>query len=128
MGLPEAWHRAIEQWAEQNSNITEVWLFGSRARGEATDDKDVDLAITLMPAKESHDWAAGNYLKFGDQWQRELAALVGRSVDLELKMDFAAKGTPEIITRGFLKGALRMVQGSRRKSRARLVGTSASGT
>jgi predicted nucleotidyltransferase len=59
--LPETWRRAIEQWAVQNGNIKEVWLFGSRARGEATDDKDVDIAITLMPLQGSHDWALGDY-------------------------------------------------------------------
>ena len=95
--LPEAWRRDIEQWAEQNGSIKEVWLFGSRARDEATDDKDVDIAITLMPPKGSHDWALGNYCRFGDQWQRELAALVRRSVDLQLKIGLPAEDDAEAV-------------------------------
>ena len=95
--LPEAWHRAIEEWAEQNRNIKEVWLFGSRVRGEATDDKDIDIAITLMPAKGNHDWAFGNYVAFGDDWQRELTTLIGRSVDLQRKMDLPPPAAAEAV-------------------------------
>jgi predicted nucleotidyltransferase len=32
MGMPESWINGIQQWAESNSSIREVWLFGSRAR------------------------------------------------------------------------------------------------
>ena len=95
--LPEAWRRAIEQWAVQNGNIKEVWLFGSRARGEATDDKDVDIAITLMPLQGSHDWALGNYQCFGDDWQRELSRLVRRHISLELRMGLPAKADAEAV-------------------------------
>ena len=95
--LPEAWRLAIEQWAEQNGNIKEVWLFGSRARGEATDDKDVDIAITLMPPQGSHDWALGNYQCFGDDWQRELSRLVRRHVSLEVRMGLPAKADAEAV-------------------------------
>ena len=95
--LPEAWRRAIEQWAEQNDNIKAVWLFGSRARGEATDDKDVDIAITLMPPSRNHDWPLGNYQRFGDDWQRELAALMCRSVDLQLKTALPAEADAEAV-------------------------------
>jgi predicted nucleotidyltransferase len=93
----EAWLRAIEQWAERNDSIKEVWLFGSRARGEATDVSDVDIAITLMPPKGSHDWARGNYWRFGDQWQRELAALVGRHVSLELRTCLPPKADADAV-------------------------------
>jgi predicted nucleotidyltransferase len=61
--IPVAWLEGIRQWAEANGNIQEVWLFGSRARGEATEEKDVDLAITLMPPKGNHDWAATTILQ-----------------------------------------------------------------
>jgi len=95
--LPDAWLRSIQHWAEQNGNIQEVWLFGSRARGEATEVKDVDIAITLRPPKDNHDWALGNYQKFGDDWQRELAQLMGRSVDLELKIGLPPEADAEAV-------------------------------
>jgi predicted nucleotidyltransferase len=43
MQLDESWLRGIEQWAEGNGNVFEVWLFGSRARGDATTESDVDF-------------------------------------------------------------------------------------
>jgi predicted nucleotidyltransferase len=51
MGLPESWVNGIQQWAASNSSIREVWLFGSRARGNQEDDADVDLALRLMPPR-----------------------------------------------------------------------------
>jgi predicted nucleotidyltransferase len=95
--LPEAWRRSIQQWAKQKDSIQEVWLFGSRARGEATAKKDVDIAITLIPPKGNHNWALGNYERFGDDWQRELSELVGRSVDLALKMGLPPKADTEAV-------------------------------
>ena len=95
--LPETWHRSIQQWAEQKDSIQEVWLFGSRARGEATEEKDLDIAITLMPAKGNHDWALGNYLKFGDRWQKELSELLERSVDLALRVGMPPKAKADAI-------------------------------
>jgi predicted nucleotidyltransferase len=90
MRLPEPWLSDIQKWAELNGNIQEVWLFGSRADDNAVPVKDdVDLAIVLMPpivrsGRTSHDWAGGNYQKFGDEWRRELVAIVGRHVDLAI--------------------------------------------
>jgi predicted nucleotidyltransferase len=95
--LPEAWRTVIEQWAEQNGSIKEVWLFGSRARGETTKDSDVDIAVTLMPPKGPHDWALGNYQRFGDDWQRELSKLIGRHVSLELRMGLPANADAEAV-------------------------------
>ena len=37
----------IESWAEQRNEVSEVWLFGSRAKGSARDDSDMDLALIL---------------------------------------------------------------------------------
>lgn len=84
MQLKETWLPDIRAWAEANDSIQEVWLFGSRAREDASDDSDVDLAITLMPPKGNHDWAFGNYQALGDKWQKELEAIVGRHVSLEV--------------------------------------------
>ena len=90
MRLPEAWLTGITKWAQQNGSIMEVWLFGSRADDKVIPVKDdVDIAIVLMPpilrpGRAPHDWANGNYQRFGDDWQRELAAIVGGRVDLAI--------------------------------------------
>lgn len=87
--LPKHWRDAIVQWAEQEPAVREVWLFGSRARGKAPN-RDVDLAIALMPPKGKTDWASGLYHDKADEWQRHLADLIGCSVSLE-GMDPASK-------------------------------------
>jgi predicted nucleotidyltransferase len=84
MGLPEPWINGIHQCAEQNGNVSEVWLFGSYERGDATNESDVDLAITLTPASGNHNWALGNANALLGMWQRELEEIVGRHVSLEI--------------------------------------------
>jgi predicted nucleotidyltransferase len=57
--------------------------FGSRARGDAQEGSDVDLALALMPPDGKHDWALGNYFCFESEWKRQLEAIVGRAVSIE---------------------------------------------
>ena len=87
MQLPEIWHENIRQWAARTPSVQQVWLFGSRARDEAEPHSDVDLAIVLTRPTGRHDWAHGTYTRFGDDWQNELKAIVGRDVSLELLPD-----------------------------------------
>lgn len=37
--------QSIVAWAEQTPTIAEVWLYGSRARGDHCAESDIDLAI-----------------------------------------------------------------------------------
>ena len=83
--------QTLRQWAAENGNVRELWLFGSRIREHPVAKDDVDLAIELMPATKKHNSALGNYTRFGDDWQRELASLIGIPVSLEAIM----RGTPE---------------------------------
>jgi predicted nucleotidyltransferase len=64
--------------ASERSGYSEV------AKGTARPDSDVDLAIKLMPATKGTDWALWRYSQFGDEWQNELIAILGRHVSLEL--------------------------------------------
>jgi predicted nucleotidyltransferase len=95
MQLDDASLQGIREWAARTDSVHGVWLFGSRARDQARLDSDVDIAIALMPPKEGHDWARGNYEALGDAWQSELAMIFGRHVSLELVTD-------EIRTTGIL--------------------------
>lgn len=83
MQLPDEWRDAVVAWAQENRNIAELWLFGSRAKGLARPDSDLDLVVQLMPPDGKHDWALGNYMALGDRWQAELANLIGRHVSLQ---------------------------------------------
>jgi predicted nucleotidyltransferase len=83
MDMREEWLRRLCAWAAANESVRELWLFGSRARGDAREDSDVDLALALMPPAGKHDWALGNYFRFESEWKRELEAIVGRAVSIE---------------------------------------------
>ena len=79
MHMKPEWLREIESWAERRNEVSEVWLFGSRAKGSARDDSDIDLALILPP----ENWAFANYVAFGDKWQHSLASALGKHVSLE---------------------------------------------
>ena len=81
--MRDQWVRSLVQWASANGNVRELWLFGSRANGRTHAGSDVDLAICLAPPHGRHDWALGNYVASGDEWSRQLEAIVGRHVSLE---------------------------------------------
>ena len=83
MDMRDEWVSDLRKWAAANENVRELWLFGSRSRGDARDESDVDLALALMPPDGKHDWALGNYFSFERDWKRELEAIVGRAVSIE---------------------------------------------
>jgi predicted nucleotidyltransferase len=80
--LPNEWRDQIVSWARDTSAVDELWLFGSRAKGTSRPDSDVDIAVSLMPAKRNNDWALGDYLALSQIWQRRLKTIVGRHVSL----------------------------------------------
>ena len=91
MDLPEDWRRVIVAWAERNACVREVWLFGSRVKGNPKKN-DVDLALYLMPPTPSNswpssqkyptDWAREKYRKSWKAWQRALSRRIGCPVQL----------------------------------------------
>jgi predicted nucleotidyltransferase len=83
MQMREEWLRDLSSWAAANDSVRELWLFGSRARGDAREDSDVDLALALMPKNEQGDWALGKYFACEGKWKRQLQAIVGRAVSIE---------------------------------------------
>jgi predicted nucleotidyltransferase len=83
MDLPEISLELIRLWATRTDSVREIWLFGSRAKGTARPDSDIDLAIILMPAKGKDDWALGNYFALAGEWQRELATMLKQRVSLQ---------------------------------------------
>jgi predicted nucleotidyltransferase len=58
--LPNEWRVKIIIWAQETNAVHELWLFGSRAKGTARRNSDVDIAVSLMPAQRGHDWALGD--------------------------------------------------------------------
>jgi predicted nucleotidyltransferase len=62
----------IREWAAQTRYVKEVRLFGSRAKGSARPDSDIDLAITVGGSDDGV--VRGNYFAVGPEWQRQFCS------------------------------------------------------
>jgi predicted nucleotidyltransferase len=62
--LANEWRDQFVSWARDTNAFDELWLFGSRAKGTSRPDSDVDIAVSLMPAKRNNDWALGDIWLF----------------------------------------------------------------
>ncbi len=71
MGLTDEQVRVIRAWAGRTPQVREVRLFGSRAKGCARVDSDVDLAITA-----SDD----NYFTLASRWEQHPSPALGLNV------------------------------------------------
>jgi predicted nucleotidyltransferase len=98
--LPESDVELIRRWADETGAVRKVWIFGSRGKGVARPDSDVDIAIYLMPPGPAYpkwDWAYGDYLAKGDDWQGKLGRMLGRHVSPEAMIEGHPKES-EILT------------------------------
>jgi predicted nucleotidyltransferase len=97
--LSDEVRQSLIAWAERTNAVSELWLFGSRAKGTPRDESDVDLAVSLMPRIKEHDWAFGDYVALADaKWRPELVQIVGRSISFGAitpndKMDHEVRST-----------------------------------
>jgi predicted nucleotidyltransferase len=73
---------ALKSWAANNDSVQELWLFGSRAKGTAKPQSDVDLALILMPETDNTNWALAKYIEDKDLWRKRLQKIVGRPISL----------------------------------------------
>ena len=98
--LSDEVRQSLIAWAERTNAVSELWLFGSRAKGTSRGESDVDLAVSLMPqGKEKYDWAFGEYVALADtKWRPELIQIVGRSISFGAvtsndEMDYEVRST-----------------------------------
>jgi predicted nucleotidyltransferase len=63
--------RLIHEWAQATAEVQAVYLFGSRAKGTARPDSDLDLAISASEA---------NYLCCANDWEKQLTEAIGLRV------------------------------------------------
>lgn len=69
----------LQQWAAANPYIWKLWIFGSYAKGAATDASDLDIAIEIVipPEREGKENALAVYICEKETWQKELQDLLG---------------------------------------------------
>jgi len=86
--IPDAWISAVRNWAAKQPDVSEVYLFGSRAKGFAKASSDLDIALIVNPRSE-HDDAFTVWFFNADRWSAELQSLVPVEIDLDI-------GNPDI--------------------------------
>ena len=78
MQLTDEQRDAIIAWAERTPQVQAVMLFGSRCKGTARPDRDVDLALTMTKGRWERRFK--NYRDNVNAWERELTDAVGLTV------------------------------------------------
>ncbi len=86
----EDWCSKLAEWATAKPQIDEVWIFGSRARGDHRPDSDLDVALIMTPGLLGTRY--GNWAFLSDDWKEELSGLLPVTVDLDV-------GDPDISTK-----------------------------
>src|SRR4030095_10562725 len=75
MDLSEQQQRIIKDWAARTPLVDEVRLFGSRAKGGAPSDSDVEFALTVASGAAQRT-VEGHYAALGQYWQNELTTFL----------------------------------------------------
>src|SRR5262245_29212430 len=76
----------IREWGKATQYVSEVRLFGSHATGLATEQSDVDLAITIH-TNDPGNTVMGIYFALSRTWQDELTSLLGSKAHVGLYND-----------------------------------------
>ncbi len=79
--FPSSWRQAVVVWAARTPAIASIYLFGSRAKGTARPDSDVDLAFQTRANGDETPYTVAFFNK--DHWRNELEALLPVAVDLQ---------------------------------------------
>lgn len=60
----------LKAWAELQSGITSLWLFGS------TDAKRLAFAVELRPTMaRKHDWGLAEFASYGETWKADISKI-----------------------------------------------------
>ena len=78
MQLTDEQRDAIIAWAERTPQVRSVMLFGSRCKGTARPDSDVDLALAMTKGRWKRRFE--NYRDNVNAWERVLTDAVGLTV------------------------------------------------
>ena len=87
--IEQRWRQSIVEWAEHIPKIKHVYVVGSRAKGKARYDSDLDVAIELIDRANLGDWVS-----LSDQWKDELQSKL--DVRLHLSRGSERLGNPTV--------------------------------
>jgi predicted nucleotidyltransferase len=85
--------RIVRSWAAGQTGIAELWLFGSRVKGDNRPDSDIDIAIKYCGT--DWGWRFSTYLNYQEKWSKELNDLLRMQVHIQILEPF---NTDYIIT------------------------------
>jgi predicted nucleotidyltransferase len=74
MNLTDEQLNAIREWAVRDQRLQEIRLFGSRVKGTARLDSDVDLAVVIRGDTRRSQWIT--YVTQVDEWEASLTHLL----------------------------------------------------
>jgi predicted nucleotidyltransferase len=103
--LDNEWFVLIKMWAANYDRIESVHVFGSRARGDAKLDSDIDIAIRLSGDEENE--TDGYWICMKKKWEAELTQLLPYKPDLQHACDDDVIVLPAVKKEGirvFLRG------------------------
>jgi predicted nucleotidyltransferase len=86
----ELWCSQLAQWANVEPHIGELWIFGSRARGDNGPNSDLDVAVIMADGPKGTRY--GNWAFLSDDWKEELEHFLPIAIDLDI-------GDPDISTK-----------------------------
>ncbi|WP_375209082.1 nucleotidyltransferase domain-containing protein [Hyphomonas jannaschiana] len=88
--IEENWIKAIVSWASKEPDVASVYLFGSRIKGLARPDSDLDVAVVVVRgATENDTYTTWTFQH--EEWKAELQKSISVKLDLQL-------GNPELST------------------------------
>jgi predicted nucleotidyltransferase len=79
--LPTEWHHVVGEWAKGEPCITGIWFYGSRVKGTAAPDSDLDIAFTTCASGNESAYTVAFFNQ--DRWRTELQALLPVRVHLQ---------------------------------------------
>ncbi|WP_082835873.1 nucleotidyltransferase family protein [Croceicoccus bisphenolivorans] len=81
--IPKAWRNVIRAWADRHEPIQSAYIFGSYAKGSATEGSDLDVAVIIKPMRGDEDELT-TWIFERQKWAEDLDALLPPQIDLEL--------------------------------------------
>jgi hypothetical protein len=79
----DGWRDLIERWANEALSIREIWLIGSHRTRQ--------LALVMSESTDETGDAVSEYILHADEWQRQLAEILGQEIRIELTLQGSTK-------------------------------------